>query len=106
MNLYQACKLLPPAGRVLRDGGTIIMAAACHEGIGPVDVINEGIYRLGIVHALPPRHRVVLVSERPAEAVAPTFAEYAPDVESALASLPDPEDLIVIPRAGDLVPVT
>ncbi len=105
MNLYQACKLLPPAGRVLRDGGTIVMAAACHDGIGPVGVINEGIYRLGVVHALPPRHRVVLVSEQPPEAVAPTFAEWAPSVEAALAALPDPDDLIVMPRAGDLVPV-
>ncbi len=103
MNLYQACKLLPPAGAVLRDGGTVVMAVECGAGIGPVGVINEAIYRLGSVHSLPPTHRVILVSRHPREAVAPTFAEWAPDVESALAAAGTGK-LIVMPRGGDLVP--
>lgn len=103
MNLYQACKLLPPAGAVLRDGGTVVLAVECGAGIGPVEVINEAIYRLGSVHALPPRHRVILVSAHDRAAVAPTFAEWAPDVETALAMAGGGE-LIVMPRGGDLVP--
>ncbi|MBU1432224.1 DUF2088 domain-containing protein [Myxococcota bacterium] len=101
MNLYQACKLLPPAGAILEDGGLIIMAASCHAGIGPVEVINDKIYRLGIRHSLPPRHRVALVSSQPAAAVAPTFAEHAPSVEAALAGRAGP--VVVLPFAGDLV---
>ena len=103
-SLYQACKLLPPAGRVLTDGGTIILAAACDAGLGPVQVINEAIYRLGVVHALPPRHRVILVSLQPEAAVAATFAEWAPDVPTALERAGG-GPVLVLPRAGDLVPI-
>ncbi len=62
MNLYQACKLLPPAGALLEEGGTVILAAECTDGIGPVKTINEAIYALGSVHSLPHDHRVILVS--------------------------------------------
>ena len=102
-SLYQACKLLAPAGALLADGGTVILAVACTEGLGPVEVINEAIYRLGLVHSLPARHRVVLVSERSRSSVAETFATYAPDVETALA-MAGPGRLAVLPQAGDLVP--
>lgn len=103
MNLYQACKLLPPAGAALADGGTVVLAAQCGAGIGPVAVINEAIYRLGSVHSLPPRHRVVLVSDHGPEAVAPTFADWAPTVEAALAGA-GPGPVLVMPRGGELVP--
>ncbi|MFN3202958.1 MAG: lactate racemase domain-containing protein [Bradymonadia bacterium] len=104
MNLYQACKLLVPAGRVLEEGGTIILAAACEEGLGPIDVINDKIYRLGIVHSLPEHHRVILVSTQPSEKVALSFADYAPDIATAL-EMAGAGPLLVMPRAGELVPV-
>jgi hypothetical protein len=106
MNLYQACKLLPPAGAVLRDGGTVVLAVECGAGIGPVEVINDAIYHLGSRHSLPPNHRVILVSRHGPDAVAPTFAEWAPDIETALVMASDQQapDLIVMPRGGDLVP--
>lgn len=104
MNLYQACKLLPPAGRALADGGLVVLAAACAAGIGPVEVINEAIYRLGSVHSLPPRHRVVLVSEHGPAAVAPTFAGWAPSVRAALSAGGHPPGVLVMPRGGELVP--
>lgn len=104
LNLYQACKLLAPAGALLADGGTVILAASCAEGIGPVETINEAIYRLGLVHSLPARHRIFLVSERSAASVAPTFATYMPDMPTALAAA-GPGRLAVLPYGGDLVPV-
>lgn len=104
MNLYQACKLLPPAGAVLADGGTVVVVAELHDGVGPVEVINEAIYALGVVHALPARHRVLLVSSQPPEAVAPTFATYAPDVGAAL-DMAGGHPPLVMPYAADLVPV-
>jgi len=103
MNLYQACKLLPVAGAVLADGGTVILAAECAHGLGPVPVINEKIYRLGSVHSLPRRHRVILVSSRPEHEVKMTFAKYAPSISAALAGV-DRKDLTIIPYGGDLVP--
>lgn len=103
MNLYQACKLLPPAGAALAEGGTVVLAAECGAGIGPVSIINEAIYRLGSVHSLPRRHRVVLVSAHGPAAVEPTFAAWAPSVEAALAEV-GPAAVLVMPRAGDLIP--
>ncbi len=104
MNLYQACKLLPPAGAVLEEGGTVILAAELHDGVGPVKVINEAIYALGVVHSLPARHRVLLVSSQPPEAVTPTFATYAPDLDTAL-QMAGGHPPLVMPYAADLVPV-
>jgi len=102
-SLYQACKLLPPAGAVLAEGGTVILAAECRHGLGPPEVVNEAIYRLGVRHALPTDHRVVLVSERPADEVASTFASWAPSVEAALLDA-STGPVVIMPRAGDLVP--
>ena len=104
MNLYQACKLLPPAGAVLKEGGLIILAAECGHGIGPVDVINNGIYRLGSVHSLPLSHRIILVSSRSEAEVEPTFAEYGKNIGQYLDGVP-PEEIIVIPYGGDIVPI-
>lgn len=103
MNLYQACKLLPPAGAILEDGGTVILAAECTDGIGPVKTINEAIYGLGSVHSLPARHRVILVSRHSEADVAPTFAEFSPDFDAALSRC-QLDRLAVIPFGGDLVP--
>ena len=34
-SLYQASKLIPPAGLLLREGGVVVVAAECPEGTGP-----------------------------------------------------------------------
>ncbi len=83
-SLYQASKMLPPAGALLQDGGTVIMVAECDQGTGPLERVNEGIYKLGVSRQLPPGHRVVLVSELPASVAAQTYAEPAPDLGTAL----------------------
>ena len=103
MNLYQACKLLPPASAILEEGGRIILAAECGEGLGPIEVINEGIYRLGCVHSLPRNHEIILVSSRPKAEVCLTFARYARSVESAVAGF-SAEDILVLPYGGDMIP--
>jgi nickel-dependent lactate racemase len=100
-SLYQACKLLPPAGALLEEGGTVIIAADLASGVGPVQVINEAIYGLGVRHALPASHRVVLVSSRTQAEVEPTFCTFAASLEGALGGRPT----LVLPRGGDIVPV-
>ncbi|HWN70786.1 MAG TPA: lactate racemase domain-containing protein, partial [Haliangium sp.] len=104
-SLYQASKLVAAAAGLLRDGGTMIVVAACPEGIGPVDTVNRGIYELGLVPRLPPRHRVVLVSELGREVVATSYCAWAPSVESALDEIDQPGDepVTVLPRAGSLI---
>ncbi len=103
MNLYQACKLLPPAGAILADGGTIIVAAECGDGLGPVEIINQKIYELGVIHSLPDRHRVILVSSCSAGEVEQTFAEYAPSVEAALNSV-KADRVTILPYGGEVIP--
>jgi nickel-dependent lactate racemase len=83
-SLYQASKLLPPAGAVLEPGGTVIMVAECDRGTGPLERVNDGIYRLGIARQLPPGHRIVLVSALDADNVRRTYAEPGPSLVLAL----------------------
>lgn len=108
-SLYQASKLVPPAGLLLRDGGVVIVAAECPGGIGPVQVVNEGIFKLGVRRFLPERYTLLLVSSMAPETVAQSYATYAPSLEAALAEarrLTGPESrVLVLPDAGDLVPV-
>lgn len=104
MNLYQACKLIPPAARVLKPGGTIILCAECPDGLGPTTVINESIYRLGLRPILPDAHQVILVSGQPEELVRETFAEYAGSIDDALSKV-DTDNILLLPYAGDMIPV-
>ena len=110
-SLYQASKLVPPAGMLLRDGGVVIVAAECPEGVGPLQVVNEGIFRLGVRRFLPERYALFLVSGMGEATVSQTYARHAPSLDAALAEArrilsgrPGFRTL-VLPDAGDLVPV-
>lgn len=101
-SLYQASKLVAAAAPLVRPGGTVIVAAQCHQGTGPVDTVNRGIYEIGLKPRLPSEHRVVLVSDLPRLEVERTYCQWAPSVEAALAdSGTDPPT--VLPRAGSLL---
>jgi len=99
-SLYQASKMLVAIAPLVADGGTVVLVAPCVEGIGPVQVVNEAIYELGIRPRLPARHRVVLVSSLTREEVAPSYAEWAARIEDVV----DPSARIVVaPRASKLI---
>jgi lactate racemase len=103
-SLYQASKLVAAAAELLVDGGTMIIAAECPEGIGPVDTVNRGIYEIGLAPRLPARHRLILVSGLDHDQVAPSYCEWAPSIESAIAGLgPGRVRATIIPRAGELI---
>jgi nickel-dependent lactate racemase len=105
-SLYQASKLLPPAGELLEAGGTVIVVAECDGGIGPLDRVNDGIYRLGVAPQLPADHRVVLVSALAPEVVAPTYAQAAPSLAEALDSAlarHGVERAVLLWRAGESI---
>jgi nickel-dependent lactate racemase len=108
-SLYQASKLVPPAGLLLKEGGVVIVAAECPDGIGPVQVVNEGIFKLGVRRFLPERYTLLLVSSMDPATVAQSYATHAPSLEAALAEarrLTGPgARVLVLPDAGDLVPV-
>ena len=99
--LYQACKLVAAAAPVLADRGTVIVVAECADGTGPIDVVNHGIYELGLRPRLPPKHRVVLVSSLSEYRVSSTFCAWAPSVEAALAQIDDVPT--IIPRAAAMI---
>ncbi len=109
-SLYQASKLVPPAGILLKDGGVVIVCAECPEGTGPLQTVNEGIFQLGVRRFLPERYTLFLVSGMPEATVRQTYATYAPSLGAALASAREivgkaTPDVLVLPDAGDLVPV-
>jgi nickel-dependent lactate racemase len=109
VHLYQAAKLLAPAGWLLRPGGVAILAAECPRGTGPLDVVNEGIFRIGIRHYFPDAEPTIyLVSSLPVSVVEQTFCRHAGSLEEALAQarsrVGDGARVLVLPRAGDLIP--
>ena len=86
-SLYQASKLLPPAGALLEAGGAVVLVADCRQGVEPLDRVNEGIYRLGVASQLPEGHEVFLVSSLGEETVARTYARHAPELAQLLQQL-------------------
>jgi nickel-dependent lactate racemase len=108
-SLYQASKLVPPAGLLLREGGTVVVAAECPEGTGPLDVVNEKIFALGVRRYLPRSHALFLVSAMGEAVVSHTYATFAPSLEWALSRARERAgkavlDVAVLPDGGDLVP--
>ena len=100
-SLYQASKLVAAVAPLAEDDVTIVVVAECGDGIGPVDVVNQAIYEIGLRPRLPERHRIVLVSSLSDAQVAPSYATWAPSVEAALAGAAGP--IVVAPRAGHLI---
>lgn len=86
-SLYQASKLLPPAGPLLAEGGTVVVLAECSAGVAPLERVNDGIYRLGMLPQLPERHQVLLVSELTRAQVAPAYPTWCPSLLDALQQL-------------------
>ena len=102
-SLYQASKLLAPAAVCLRTGGVVVLAAECHEGTGPIDTVNRGIYELGLRRLFPGAHTIYLVSSLPEALVRETYCRFADRVEDVLAR--HAGDVFVLPRAESLLPM-
>ena len=108
-SLYQASKLVPPAGLLLQDGGVVIVAAECPEGTGPLQTVNQAIFTLGVRRFLPERYTLLLVSGMDQATVGRTYARHAPSLDLAVAEaarlLGGLGRVLVMPDAGDLVPI-
>jgi hypothetical protein len=108
-SLYQASKLVPPAGLLLQDGGVVIVAAECPGGTGPLQTVNEAIFALGVRRFLPARYTLLLVSGMDEATVRQTYARYAPSLQEAVAEaarlIGGRGRVLVLPDAGDLVPI-
>jgi nickel-dependent lactate racemase len=108
-SLYQASKLVVPAGLLLQDGGVVIVAAECPEGTGPLQTVNQAIFTLGVRRFLPERYTLLLVSGLDQATVEQTYARHAPSLAWAVAEaarlIGGRGRVLVMPDAGDLVPI-
>jgi nickel-dependent lactate racemase len=100
-SLYQAAKIAAAVAPLAAMGGVLVIAAECRDGTGPVDVVNEAIFRIGVLPRLAPGTRLVLVSELAREVVANTLLEWQPSVEAAIAN--QPGSVVVLPEASQLI---
>lgn len=99
-SLYQASKCVAAVAPWLAPGGRIVVVAPCRAGLGPVDVVNQGIYRIGLAPRLPDDHAIVLVSDLPDDVVATSYARPAPSLADAIAGA---DELLVVPSASKLI---
>lgn len=130
INLYQAQKALAHAARITRDGGTVILVAACSEGIGSAEyerwtrtvVSHEAAlarfareeFRLGphkafLIARDATRVRVRVVSDMPVamarRVLLETTQHLAQAVTDALAALTSEAQIGVMPAGNSTVPV-
>jgi nickel-dependent lactate racemase len=103
-SLYQAAKIAAAVAPLVEENGTLALVAECPDGIGPLDTVNEAIFRIGVLPRLARGARLVLVSSLSREQVASTLLEYAPGIETVLAvDRPTLAPITVIPRAAQLL---
>ena len=100
-SLYQASKLVAAVAPIAVEGATIVVAAQCPYGTGPVDTVNRAIYEIGLRPRLPRTHDIILVSDLHRRQVEPMYRRYAPTFEAALDSLDEPP--VVFPNAGTAI---
>ena len=99
-SLYQAAKIAAAVAPLVEANGTLIIAAECHGGVGPLETVNEEILRIGILPRLPRGARLVLVSGLDKPVVDQTLVTHAPDLESAIGTC---DRLLIIPNASQLL---
>jgi nickel-dependent lactate racemase len=100
-SLYQAAKIAAAVAPLVLEGGTIAIVAECAEGVGPLDVVNEAILRIGVLPRLPPGVRVRLISGLDRATVEATLIEYASSLSEVLDETAGP--IVVVPRASQLL---
>lgn len=100
-SLYQSAKIAAATAPLLAPGGTLVVAAECAEGTGPLEVVNEAIFRIGVLPRLPAGARLVLVSSLGETVTRQTLLDYAPSLESLLAATRGP--VTIVPRASQLI---
>ena len=99
-SLYQAAKIAAAAAPLVAEGGALLVAAECPDGIGPLEIVNEAIFRIGVLPRLAPGVTLGLISSLAAEEVGRTLVTHAASIEPWLRGT-DP--VVVVPRASRLL---
>lgn len=100
-SLYQAAKIAAAVAPLVERDGTLAIVAECAEGIEPIDVVNEAIFRIGVLPRLAPGVRLVLVSGLARAEVLRTLLEPVASVEAIVAQVPG--RVVIAPRASHLI---
>lgn len=99
--LYQAAKIAAAMAPLVKPNGTLLLVAECPEGVGGLDVVNEKIFRIGILPRLAAGVRLGLVSGLGADIARTTLLEPFDSLEAVLNDVRG--SLIVAPRASQLL---
>lgn len=99
-SLYQAAKIAAAVAPLIEPDGTLVLAAECPNGVGPLETVNEAIFRIGVLPRLPPNTRIVLVSGLDEKVVRQTLVEYSSSVDPFVASA---SRITIVPRASQLL---
>lgn len=99
--LYQAAKIAAATAALVEPGGILVLVAECADGIGPKVVVNESIFRIGVLPRLATGASLKLVSALSPSEVACTLLEYAASVDAAIRGISGP--VVVVPRASQLL---
>jgi nickel-dependent lactate racemase len=100
-SLYQAAKIAAAVAPLVEPDGTLVIVAECAHGIEPVEVVNEAIFRIGVLPRLAPGVSLRLVSSLSPGEVARTLVRHAPSVAAVLAEVPG--RVLVTPRSSNLL---
>jgi len=99
-SLYQAAKIFAAVAPLVEPHGTVVVAAECPDGVGPLETVNEAILRIGILPRMPEGVRLRLVSGMSREIVEQTLVGYAADLGVAIGQT---NRLLVVPKASQLL---
>src|SRR5690606_33165342 len=61
-SLYQAAKIAAAVAPLVADDGVLVLVAECPDGTGPLPIVNEAIFRIGVLPRLPSGATIRLVS--------------------------------------------
>jgi nickel-dependent lactate racemase len=100
-SLYQAAKIAAAVAPIVEANGTLLLVAECPDGTGPLPVVNEAIFRIGVLPRFAPGVSIRLVSSLSPSTVACTLVDYAASVADVLAA--HPGRVVVVPRASQLI---
>lgn len=100
-SLYQAAKIAAAAAPLVEPNGTLALVAECPDGIGPLDTVNEAIFRIGVLPRLPSGARLVLVSSLSDPETQQTLLAYAPSVDHLVST--HTGRILIVPHASKLL---
>jgi nickel-dependent lactate racemase len=99
--LYQSAKIAAAMAPLVKPDGLLLLVAECPDGIGGLEVVNEKIFRIGILPRLAAGVRLGLVSGLEADIARTTLLEPFDSIAVALNQVPG--SVIVAPRASQLL---